>query len=403
MELQEQRIGDRLLLSASGRLDATWADFFKEALLTHIRAGEHQIVVNAAKLTFLSSLGIRAMMVVYKKLTAVSGSFQIIHAEGMVKDTLNASGLGIWLSDEALEIAPEDAPSAEYRTVEYFELEAAAALRVEKINAWAPWAPIQENQCAGIRFNVNSFGLGIGAAGASMQQARNYLGEFVAAGGQVAIQPPDEYGRPDCLLTEQAFIPELYSIQSWIARGNMAGIIRFRSGPDTPVFNLSTLISEAALKIKEESFGIAIIGEIEGLVGAQLIRSPGKLTDRAELSSTDMKDWLSFCGERSFNRELAVVTGVVTRSLSDEWNGLSPLTESRDLYGHFHAAVFPYQFLPNGPLSFPETARQIFEGPPPKAVMHLISDERPGIGIGESALYHGACWFAPISGCEVIS
>jgi hypothetical protein len=240
-------------------------------------------------------------MVVYKKLTAVSGSFQIIHAEGMVKDTLNASGLGIWLSDEALEIAPEDAPSAEYRTVEYFELEAAAALRVEKINAWAPWAPIQENQCAGIRFNVNSFGLGIGAAGASMQQARNYLGEFVAAGGQVAIQPPDEYGRPDCLLTEQAFIPELYSIQRWIARGNMAG------------------------------------------------------------------------------------------------------TESSDLYGHFHAAVFPYQFLPNGPLSFPETARQIFEGPPPKAVMHLISDERPGIGIGESALYHGACWFAPISGCEVIS
>lgn len=403
MELKEQRIGDRLLLSASGRLDATWADFFKESLLTHIRSGEHRIVIDAAGITFLSSLGIRAMMVIYKKLTSVSGSFQIIHAEGMVKNTLNASGLGIWLSGEQIDVGANSQPDATSSAVEAFELTPDAALRVQKTEAWTPWAPIREEQCSTIRFGADSFGLGIGGAGESLQQARSYLGEFIAAAGQVAIQPPDEHGRPDCLLTEQNFVPELYTVQSWVARGDMAGVLRFRSNPDQPDFTLSALAAEAAHRVDTDTFGLAIIGEIEGLVGAQLIRSPGKLTDGETPTPAELKDWLSFCGERCFNRELAVITGIVSRSSSALWNELTPLTADSDLYGHFHAAAFPYQLLPNGPLAFAETAQKIFNGPPPKSVMHLVCDERPGIGLGESALTHGACWFAPVSDCEVAS
>ena len=399
MELKEQRIGERFLLSAAGRLDASWADFFKEALLSHIRAGEHQILIDAAQITFLSSLGIRALMVVYKKLTSVDGSFSIINAEGMVRDTLNASGLGIWLSDETIDVEPEVEAPAESKCFEYFTLTDGATLQLQQISAWKPWGPVSEKECGRVRFEADSFGLGIGAAGESFPQARSYLGEFIAAGGQVAIQPPDQHGRPDCLLSEQSFVPELYCADSWVARGEMAGLLRFRSNPDEPFFPLSELISTVAAKTEAETFGIAIIGEIEGLVGAQLIRSPGKLTeDEPPPEGEAIKDWLSFCGERCFNRELALITGIVKRSAGN----LPPLKENGELFGHFHAAAFPYQFLPNGPLNFTETVRQIFDGPAPKAVMHLVSDERPGIGIGETALYHGACWFAPISDCEVI-
>ena len=42
-------------------------------------------------------------------------------------------------------------------------------------------------------------------------------------------------------------------------------------------------------------------------------------------------------------------------------------------------------------------------GPPPRAVMHLLEDTRPGAGLGESALLRGACWFAPLSNPEALA
>lgn len=59
MKLQHERRGRYLLVRAEGKLDASWADFFTEALLGHIRNGCHQMVVDASGMTFLSSAGIR--------------------------------------------------------------------------------------------------------------------------------------------------------------------------------------------------------------------------------------------------------------------------------------------------------------------------------------------------------
>ncbi len=74
-----------------------------------------------------------------------------------------------------------------------------------------------------------------------------------------------------------------------------------------------------------------------------------------------------------------------------------------DLAAHIHAAVFPYQPLQNGKIELESAIGKFFNGPPPLSVMHLADDDRPVVGLGESALIRGACWFSPLQNPEVLS
>jgi anti-anti-sigma factor len=392
MKLNEFRIENQLLIQVDGRLDASWADYFKEALLKRVRSGEHHILLEVSELTFLSSLGIRSLMALYKELHSVQGTFQIIHADGMVKETLEHSGLGQWLSDLKVDVArfaEQASAPADSDSLERFTLDPAARLTVSVVDAWHPWSPVNRGACRAVSFEKDRVGIGIGGAGNDVDAANDYFGEFVAVGGHVAVQPPDERGRPDCILSEQEFVPSLHCIQAQICHGSMAHLIRFRSTDETPFYTLSSLVGEMLRVCGSDPIGFTVIGEVEGLVGANLIRSPGKLTEGSGVDYPTVKEWMSFCGERGFAREQAALVGTARRA-------------GETVKMHVHGAVFPYQLLPNGRIELQAAADRLFCGPPPKAVLHLVNDQRRGNGLGESALFSGACWCAAIENGEVL-
>ena len=66
MELKTERIGKYMLVSASGRLDASWAEYFADVFLNYIRNGDHHLVIDAAAMEFLSSAGIRSLLRINK-------------------------------------------------------------------------------------------------------------------------------------------------------------------------------------------------------------------------------------------------------------------------------------------------------------------------------------------------
>ncbi|MDZ7743408.1 MAG: hypothetical protein U5Q03_17140 [Bacteroidota bacterium] len=67
---------------------------------------------------------------------------------------------------------------------------------------------------------------------------------------------------------------------------------------------------------------------------------------------------------------------------------------------HMHAVVFPHQPLQNGKLELRQQINKFFNGPPPKTLMHLIEDNRPVRGLGESTFIRGAMWCSPIKNTE---
>ncbi len=70
MQLIEQRVGDALLLKASGRIDRTTADSFKTALqpyLEQCKPGGHVIVLDFSAIEYISSVGFQVLLVAQKR------------------------------------------------------------------------------------------------------------------------------------------------------------------------------------------------------------------------------------------------------------------------------------------------------------------------------------------------
>ncbi len=70
MQLIEQRVGDALLLKASGRIDRNTADGFKAALqpyLEQCKPGGHVIVLDFSAIEYISSVGFQVLLVAQKR------------------------------------------------------------------------------------------------------------------------------------------------------------------------------------------------------------------------------------------------------------------------------------------------------------------------------------------------
>ena len=142
-----------------------------------------------------------------------------------------------------------------------------------------------------------------------------------------------------------------------------------------------------------------LLAEIDGLVGVSLTRSPG-LIDGTEAPGEwpKIRDWLSFCGERVHAGAQALVTGFVTTADDPAQGGaLPPLPSRPGRRVHAHAAVFPYRPLPNDKIELAPTVRQVFAASEPVALLHLLEDPRPALGLGQSAFVRGACWCASVT------
>lgn len=399
MKLTPEKKGQELYIKIEGRLDASWSEFFTEAILKHIRGGEHNIVLDAEALSYLSSAGIRSLLILHKELHSVNGSLRLVKASEMVWKTLESTGFADWLNDKASDAVEGEAQK------DLYVLDENASLSLDVVSAWKPWASVDEKLCRSVSFSEDACGLGVGCAASSYDEAKENFGEFAAFCGEIALQPPNERSKPDYLIAEKQFVPELSCIQALVLKGPMSHLFRFAPSENgDSVFPLSGLAEKMFDCCRSDAVGFVIAGEIDGLAGASLIKSPGTFAKSGAIAFPAIRDWLRFSGERVFSGEQVLVAGVAVRRT--EGTGTPAMlvkSPSRpDIYLHMHAAVFPYHPLPNGLIGLRETVSKFFRGPSPRAVMHLVDDNRPVCGLSESSLVRGACWCAKIANPEAL-
>lgn len=404
MQIIAEPRGKYLLLHVSGRLDASWADHFKDTMLSHIRHGHHHLVIDASGMGFLSSAGIRSLMQVHKELQSVEGDMVIIHAVDFVYKTLETTGLGFWLADSppaGMPAADMAANAGGQNQFEVYELNPGATCRLSAPVTWRPWQAVSADHASLLSFQEHEFGLGIGSAATNFDDARQRFGEFMAVAGNVVYQPPGASERPDYLLSEKEFVPEMLAIQAILCRGEMSHLLRFAPIAEKAYFSLSEIMEAVLNQTAATAAGFVILAEVEGMVGAAMTRSPGLLQQERHIDHPEILDWLSFCGERVFARHQALIAGVTARTNKPQASPLLPPLPSRpDLCGHAHACVLPYQPLQNGRIDMKSTTQKFLGGPPPLALLHLTDDNRPAVGIGQTTLVRGACWCSPITNPE---
>jgi len=81
-----------LVVKISGRMDAVTAPEFEKALGAWIDESEKHFVVDLSSLEYISSAGLRSILIIAKKLKALNGKILLAAMEESVKEVFEISG-----------------------------------------------------------------------------------------------------------------------------------------------------------------------------------------------------------------------------------------------------------------------------------------------------------------------
>src|SRR5262245_54849057 len=106
MEITEKKTGDVVVLGLSGRLDATTAKTFESKMLGQIESGDRRFIIDLAQLDYISSAGLRVLVLAAKQLGSVKGRIVLCSLKTSVREVFDIVGFS---STFPIYASPEDA------------------------------------------------------------------------------------------------------------------------------------------------------------------------------------------------------------------------------------------------------------------------------------------------------
>lgn len=421
MQLEKKSSGDLLELTVRGVLDHDSSIHFRDEIEACARDGWHRILVDLGGVTYLSSAGIAAFVTAKQRLDGLSGLFGIHNATPQVEQVLHltrvlnllrcdperaragaSAGLVTMALSSSTRFAFEDGLA-----MEIYELDESQKLTCRVIGEPQALFDSRNSQPKQVQFGSQTFGFGLGTLANPAESSQRRMGEFLSISGTAAQSPESNGGLPDYQLASGDFVPAVHVLYGVKCEGDMPVLIRFRPSEADAQVGLSKLVRNCLKQMDYGTAGFVILADCAGLIGAQLRQLPAKAesADANRFALPGVREWLSFSAEHIYRRNLVLIVGIAALrpvAESSPLHGLlRPMELNSELTGHFHAAVFPYRPLKKRTLQLDVSVTELFESGSIQDVLHLLRDDRPITGLGESELLSGACWVGPIK--EVVA
>jgi len=93
LEITEDKSEGKCKLLAKGRIDSNSADLLLYKLENVIKENYNNIILNMSQIEYLSSIGIRVILKIFKQVTEEGGSFNIEHPSNIVRNVLGMVAL----------------------------------------------------------------------------------------------------------------------------------------------------------------------------------------------------------------------------------------------------------------------------------------------------------------------
>lgn len=405
MEITTRLDGEEMHIALRGRLDAAWSGTVHKTLQDTIHGGCHRIALDLSQVDYLSSAGIRILVLLAKNLKAIGGTLRLSAVSPPVSDVLTLVGLY-----QLLEARPAATPAA--ATIEqpeagaearswrfgecYFEVYDLSPQAVQQglvIGAGSSDTP------AIVRIGADTWAIGQGALGGSIEDIVR-AGELLAVGGLALALPGDDPDHPDWLQQEGDWVPEIVMQHGLKAQGRFRHLLRFGVTPETPPLNLSVLLQAAMQLCAGDCIALVILGETVQLIGAAL-QTPLQRSGGDFFAFPALRDRLLFTAEPAYADETCLIAGVVARHPSEPLRTqLRPVANGSDLYMHLHAGIVPFSPVRKGFIELQDGLEKFIDSQTVRGLLHLLNDDRESVGAGESCLRRGALWCAPLTFTE---
>ena len=92
MEVGIRKEEGTLVLSISGRMDAVTAPRFYDLVKEQVERGESHFILDLSGLEYISSAGLRTMLIHQKNLSTAKGDMVLCGLQGMVREVFEISG-----------------------------------------------------------------------------------------------------------------------------------------------------------------------------------------------------------------------------------------------------------------------------------------------------------------------
>jgi anti-sigma B factor antagonist len=92
MNVTERTVNDIVVVVIEGRLDANTSGALEARFLQLVEEGRTRFVFDLSNLAYVSSAGLRVLLVAAKKMKAVKGSLALIQMTENVKEVFDMSG-----------------------------------------------------------------------------------------------------------------------------------------------------------------------------------------------------------------------------------------------------------------------------------------------------------------------
>jgi len=421
VSIERRDHGAECELVVSGRLDAATSDELTSAVAEELRRGHHLLVLDLEGVSFLSSAGIRVLLSAQRSARGLGGHCLVRAASPAVRQVIDLARIGPLLLERhapaaagasrpaagGVSSAADDVLVGSLTLIGLVRppagplsgtLHGSVATALRGRLAAAPRVPLPHD----------GFAIGLAAlADATPLAAR--AGEVVAACGAVFHRSPAPFATVDYLVGTGDLVAQMDVAAGLTWEGLPTGCCGFEPAADGAAAHgvaagadavaLGDLVAALFTQTTAPVLAIVLAAEVQGLVGAELIRPLAAATDTDTPLAAErdcVAEWLSFSREPVHSRRTAVVVGVASRGApAAPLSGFVRPLAAAEHHGHFHAAVFPHRPLRRGGLDLVATVSDIAASPP-LAVLHLLDDPRPVLSNGTSQFVRGACWFAAL-------
>jgi len=382
MEARSERIEGVLIFFVTGRLDAFGAQQLDAWTRDALHDDDHELVIDLAGSSYLSSGGIRIFNALKKEMKRRNGRFALASVTEYPKKVLDMAGfssvfeLFASTEDAVKDMAKKRKDPTLFSDIFYKKIFGeGVTLTIEP--GWMTTPPvirvlgdlkkilysrITEADIKTKKFSEINYSLGLGALGANVREAMPLLGEMITLYGSMVWLPTDGNNTPDFLtpLDTKGDIPVYTGFNVTLDGPFNEYLTLDATNPQgVSISDIYRTIFESA-KTRVKSYrgvvAVTIWGVIEGLSSSMLKKSP--LASAAPpggvsvMDPSQIHDWIASDTKSSYKGDTLVSFGIgvdLTHDLSSFNAGnlaslyyANPLNKKAEntMYLHNHGVVF---------------------------------------------------------------
>lgn len=407
LEIQKQKGDGHNQLSLSGRLDAFGSRTLEDELQDQLKNGHYNIVLNFREVSYMSSAGIRVLIKFYKELKGVGGYLRFTKLSEKMNAVVELAGLKHLFEDEEGEATEQGADekreirteSAVFNVLQqqekYMSLRTTGDPTLLNNGGYTNGHAVLES------FPGSKYALGLGAIGSEFEECKQRFGEYMAVGNAAIYLPTDGTKSADYMQHSNQLVPEVLSLYSIIFEGAFGTFLNFEAGESAKATSLSEIAKAALESQSSKAIGMVMLAETSGLSGCSLNTSPvAGINAGGPFDFPAVKEHMNFTTEPEYQGCLTLTVGVVHTDTPELMEFTRPLKDG--LNAHFHTAIFGFRPAQRDNPDLGKAIDELLEGSSLMGLLHLLDDDRPHNGIGESMFTRGACWIGSIDNSQKV-